>query len=104
MALCSVEIRALPHMMQAEPAGTRCLEEEELRSPSSPFLLKNSKTYRLDLGSQLIHKNPETSCSIMCLFICRIAFHPAMVAHVSLNLFENKVQVLTVLGTEEALL
>ena len=38
----------------------------------------------------------------MFLFICRIAFHPAMVAHVSLNLFENKVQVLTVLGTDLA--
>ena len=39
-----------------------------------PVLVQKSKTYRLDLGSQLIHKNPETSCSIMFLFICRLPF------------------------------
>ena len=27
MALCSVEISALPHIMQAEPTGSRCMEE-----------------------------------------------------------------------------
>ena len=36
-------IRALSHMMQAEPAGSRCLEEEELRSASSPFLFKSPR-------------------------------------------------------------
>jgi hypothetical protein len=58
-------------------------EEEELRSASSPFLFKSPRRNRPDLGSQLIHKNPETSSSIVFLFICRITFHPAMVARVS---------------------